>query len=294
MDNLRTHRRKRRTVQGIWALLTNAHLSGFVTGRIYSGPLKRFCVPGMNCYACPGALGACPIGALQAMVTGRKPRFAFYVLGWLALLGVLLGRFICGWLCLFGLIQELLYKIPTPKITVPKALDRRLRYLKYGFLLVFVILLPTILRDKFGMSVPYFCKWICPVGMLEGGVPLAILDKGIRSAAHALYAWKLAILVVVLLLSVFIHRPFCKYVCPLGAFYALFQKISVLRMEVDTDACVQCGACAKVCHMQVDPVKAPNSAECIRCGECIHACPQNALKFRAVGKSTSGAERRTT
>ena len=75
-------------MQGIWALLTNAHLSGFVTGRIYSGPLKRFCVPGMNCYACPGALGACPIGALQAMATGRKPRFAFYVLGWLALLGL--------------------------------------------------------------------------------------------------------------------------------------------------------------------------------------------------------------
>ena len=127
MGNLRRHRRKRKAVQGLWALLTNAHLSGFATGQIYSGPLKRFCVPGMNCYACPGALGACPIGALQAMVTGRKPRFAFYVLGWLVLLGVLLGRFICGWLCLFGLLQELLYKIPLPKLRVPEKADRLLR-----------------------------------------------------------------------------------------------------------------------------------------------------------------------
>ena len=273
-------------MQALWALITNAHLSGFVTGQIYSGALKRFCVPGMNCYACPGALGACPIGALQTMLTARKPRFAFYVLGWLAMLGVLLGRFICGWLCLFGLVQELLYKIPTPKLTVPARLDQHLRRLKYVFLLVFVILLPTILRDEFGLSVPYFCKWICPVGMLEGGVPLYLLDAGIRQAAHALYAWKFGILVFVLLLSVLVHRPFCKYICPLGAFYALFQRVSFLRLELNSDACVHCGACAKVCKMQVNPAQTPNSAECIRCGDCVHACPKNALHFKMTGRKS--------
>ena len=273
-------------MQALWGLITNAHLSGFVTGQIYSGALKRFCVPGMNCYACPGALGACPIGSLQTMLTARKPRFAFYVLGWLAMLGVLLGRFICGWLCLFGLVQELLYIIPSPKLAVPARLDRHLRRLKYVILLVFVILLPTILRDEFGLSVPYFCKWICPVGMLEGGVPLYLLDSGIRQAAHALYAWKFAILVFILLLSVVIHRPFCKYVCPLGAFYALFQRVSFLRLELDADACVQCGACAKVCKMQVNPAQTPNSAECIRCGDCVHACPNSALRFKMTGRKS--------
>ena len=293
MAEVRSHRRGRKAVQGLWALLTNAHLSGFVTGKIYSGPLKRFCVPGMNCYACPGALGACPIGALQAMVTGKKPRFAFYVLGWLAMLGVLLGRFICGWLCLFGLIQELLYKIPTPKLTVPERLDRPLRYLKYAVLLVFVVLLPTILRDEFGLSVPYFCKWLCPVGMLEGGVPLAILDRGIRAAAHGLYAWKLGILIFVLVLSVLIHRPFCRYLCPLGAFYALFQKVSFLRMEVDAGACVSCGACEKICKMRVNPAQTPNSAECIRCGDCVRACPKGALRFKMSGSKAPEPERRS-
>lgn len=275
----------RKAVQGAWALLTNAHLSGFVTGSIYSGALKRFCVPGMNCYACPAAIGACPIGSLQAAFAAKKHRFAFYVLGWLALIGILLGRFVCGWLCLFGLIQELLYKIPTRKFTVPEKADRILRYAKYGFLAVFVVLLPIMLRDEFGLGVPQFCKWICPVGTLEGGVPLVLLNEGMRAAAHFLFAWKAAILGMILLLSVFIHRPFCKYLCPLGAFYALFQRVSFLHLEVDSDACVQCGKCAKVCKMQVDPVKNPNCAECIRCGDCVHACPQSALRFTMKGKA---------
>ncbi len=269
----------RKLVQVISGLAQNGHLTGFVTGLIYSGSLKRFCVPGMNCYSCPGALGACPIGAIQSMLVTKKPRFAFYAVGYLAILGMLLGRFICGWLCLFGLIQELLYKIPVRKPEVPAKADRVLRYFKYVFLFVFVILLPVILRDEFGMGLPYFCKWICPVGMLEGGIPLLILNEALRPMAHLLYAWKLALLILLILMSVVIHRPFCKYICPLGAFYALFQRISFLKLRVDRETCVDCGRCAAVCRMQVDPLKAPNSPECIRCGDCVNDCPCGALRF---------------
>lgn len=274
----------RRAVQALWGIAQNAYLPGFVTGQIYEGPLKHFCVPGMNCYSCPGALGACPIGSMQAVLGARRPKFAFYVVGFLAALGVLLGRFVCGWLCLFGLIQELLYKIPVRKLAVPAKADKALRYLKYVFLLLFVLLFPVILRDEYNVSFPYFCKWVCPVGMLEGGIPLLILNKAMRPAAHFLYAWKFAILLLLLVLSALIHRPFCKYVCPLGAFYALFQKFSFLRMEVDADACVRCGACAKACNMQVDPLREPNSAECIRCGECVSSCPKGALRFTFAGR----------
>ena len=82
----------------------------------------------------------------------------------------------------------------------------------------------------------------------------------------------------------FIYRPFCKYVCPLGAFYSLFQRISVIRMKVDSSACVDCGACGKACPMNVDPRRSPNNAECIRCGECLKTCPTHALSFTAAGK----------
>lgn len=280
MDKVKKQKTRRKLVQALSGLAFNAHLSGFVTGLIYQGPLKKFCVPGMNCYSCPGALGACPIGSLQNFLGhGKTPRFPFYVLGWLCLLGVIAGRFICGWLCLFGLLQELLYKIPTPKIRVSEKPDRWLRKLKYVFLLVFVILLPIILRDEMGVSAPYFCKWICPVGMAEGGVPLLILNKAMRPAAHFLYTWKLGILVVVVLLSIVIHRPFCKYVCPLGAFYGLFHRSSFLRLRCDESQCVHCGLCARSCKMQVDPSNHPDSAECIRCGECVTACPVNALSL---------------
>ena len=279
MDKVKKQGRIRKAVQALWGLLSNVHLAGFWKGTIYDGALKRFCVPGMNCYSCPGALGACPIGALQNSFTGRKVKFPFYVLGFLLLVGVLVGRFICGWLCLFGLIQELLYKIPTKKFVIPEKWDRPLRRLKYVCLAVLVILLPIILRDEMGLSVPYFCAWLCPVGTLEAGLPLVLLNKGLRGAAHFLYVWKLGILGLVLLASVFIHRPFCKYLCPLGAFYGLFAKISLLKIRLDKDKCIGCAACEKCCDMQVKPQMDPNSAECIRCGKCVAACPAGALKF---------------
>ncbi len=269
----------RKAVQAGFGILTNGYFKGFLTASIYKGPLKRFCVPGMNCYSCPGAFGACPIGAMQSIFDSRKKKFAFYVVGYLAAIGLLVGRFICGWLCLFGLIQELLYKIPTPKIQVPEKLDKILRYFKYAFLVFFVFILPFFYRTKYGAGEPFFCKYICPVGTLEGGIPLVLLNTGFRSAIGALFKWKFALLLLCILASIFIYRPFCKYVCPLGAFYGLFQKISLLRLSIDEDACINCGACKDVCKMDVNPVIAPNSVECIRCGECVSACPKNALKF---------------
>ena len=271
---------KRKIVQGVWALLSNAHFSGFVSGKIYQGPLKRFCVPGLNCYSCPGALGACPLGSLQSFLDARKPRFAFYVIGFLMAVGMLVGRFICGWLCIFGLIQELLYLIPTPKLKIPQKLDQVLRYLKYMILLVFVILLPIILHDEMGVSFPYFCKLICPVGTLQGGIPLLLLNETLRPMAHFLYVWKLGILGLCILAAIFIHRPFCKYICPLGAVYALFSKVSLLQLKLDEDKCVSCGMCAKACGMGVDPTQKACSGECIRCGACAEKCPTGALSLR--------------
>lgn len=273
-------RRIRKAVQAAWGAISNANIRGFLTGTIYTGPLKNFCVPGMNCYSCPGALGACPIGSMQSVFDARRRKFAFYVVGYLAVIGLLVGRFVCGWLCLFGLIQELLYRIPSPKLKVPERLDRALRYLKYVMLFVMVFALPFFYRGELGTGDPFFCKYICPVGTLEGGVPLVLLNAGMREAAGFLFRWKFALLVLCVLSSVLIYRPFCKYLCPLGAFYALFQRLSLLRMSFDGHECINCGACARICRMNVDPAKNPNSAECIRCGECTKACPKNALRFR--------------
>ena len=225
-------------------------------------------------------------------LTARRRRFPLYVLGWLAAIGLLVGRFVCGWLCLFGLMQELLYKIPTPKLRIPDKIDRPLRYLKYGVLALLVVGLPLLWRGEYGAGVPFFCEYLCPVGTLEGGVPLVLLNDVLRPALGWLFRWKLLILIVCILSSIFIYRPFCKYLCPLGAFYALFQRASLIRMRVDASACVNCGKCAGVCPMQVDPSKSPNSTECIRCGECTKVCPKGALSFTAAGRELSPRKRK--
>lgn len=283
MDNKeKTRKRKsgdrfRLGFQFFWTVITNSFLTGFIQGKIYTGSLKNLCVPGLNCYSCPGALGSCPVGSLQSMLGSRNYKFTFYISGFLIFVGAVFGRFICGWLCPFGLTQDLLHKIPFPKKIKTFKGDKILRKLKYVILLIFVILLPMVVVDITGLGDPWFCKYICPQGMLQGGLTLTILNEGLRSSVGFLYAWKGVILAVTVLLSIVIYRPFCKYICPLGAIYSAFNKISVFRLRCNKDKCVSCGNCSRICKMNVDPSETPNHSECIRCGLCEKNCPTGAL-----------------
>ena len=275
-------------IQAGAALLTNLHLPNFFKGSLYQGAGKTVCVPGLNCYSCPAASGACPIGSFQAVVGSSKFRFSYYITGFLILLGVLLGRFICGFLCPFGWFQELLHKIPTKKLSTKKL--KPLTYLKYAVLLVMVVLLPAFLVNDVGMGDPFFCKYICPAGILEGGIPLSLVNGSIRSSLGVLFTWKSCVLLGLIVLAVFFYRPFCKWVCPLGAFYALFNKISFFRLAVDKDKCTACGACSRACQMDVDVFRQPNHTECIRCGDCISACPRGAVTVHPVFHKKSRKE----
>ena len=87
---------KRHIVQLLAALIYNLNLGGFSTGTLYQGVTKGLCVPGLNCYSCPGAVGACPIGALQNALAAPDHRLPFYLLGTLLAFGALLGRTVCG------------------------------------------------------------------------------------------------------------------------------------------------------------------------------------------------------
>ena len=282
-------------IQAGATLLTNIHLPNFLKGGLYQGKGKAVCVPGLNCYSCPAASGACPIGSFQAVVGSSKFRFSYYITGFLILLGVLLGRVICGFLCPFGWFQELLHKIPTKKLSTKKL--KPLTYLKYVVLLVMVVLLPVLVTNQLGMGDPFFCKYLCPQGVLEGAIPLSMANAGIRAALGSLFTWKFIVLLTVIVLSIVFYRPFCKWLCPLGAFYALLNKVSLFQMQVDQSKCVSCGKCAKVCKMDVDVTKSPNHTECIRCGMCIRACPTEAVSFRygfGSGKQQSKTEQTTT
>ena len=252
---------KRHLVQALWAAATNSYLKGFASAKIYGGKLKFACVPGLSCSSCPGALGTCPIGALQSVLDSGKFKFSCYCFGFLMLVGALCGRFACGWLCPFGLVQDLLDKIPARKIRTFKG-DKPLRYLKYAVLVVLVLLLPMLITNVIGQGEPWFCKWLCPSGTLMAGIPLVALDSVLRSTISWLYAWKVFILVFLLELSIFIYRPFCKYLCPLGAIYGLFNRFSLIKTKPHA-ACAHCKMGCK-----------PNDRECIRCRAKIARAPQ--------------------
>ena len=269
--------RFRRWIQADATLLTNITLQNLFKGKIYQGNVKTMCVPGLNCYSCPAATGACPIGAFQAVVGSSKFKFTYYITGFFILLGVLLGRFICGFLCPFGWFQDLLHKIPGKKLSTAKL--KPLRYLKYVILVVFVILLPAFVTNSLGMGDPFFCKYICPQGVLEGAIPLALANSGIRAALGHLFTFKFTILALFIILSILFYRPFCKWICPLGAIYSLFNKVSFLKIQVDHEKCVGCQKCSRVCKMDVNVVDTPNHPECIRCGECMKACPTDAICY---------------
>ena len=267
---------KRKLVQLYFALLFNANLKGFAGGNIYTGNTKVACVPGINCYSCPGAIGACPLGSLQGSFSADKSTL-WYVGGILLLYSILFGRFICGWLCPFGWIQELVYKIKSPKVR-KSPVTRVLSYLKYVILVVFVFLIPILyaLRDT---PLPAFCKYICPAGTLEGGLSLLAnkVNASYFSMLGPIFTWKFLLLVSILVGCVFVFRLFCRFLCPLGALYGLFNKLSLFGIKLDRPKCVDCNRCISHCKLDIHHV---GDQECIMCGECMSVCPTGAIQWK--------------
>lgn len=260
---------KRKIIQLYSALLFNAHLKGLFNGELYRGNTKFACVPGLNCYSCPAAIGSCPLGALQNALASVNHRISWYVLGIIALYGVILGRTVCGWLCPFGLIQELLYKIPTHKIAKSK-FTRLISYFKYIILFVLVIFMPLY------FAMPSFCKYICPAGTLSA-INLLSNNSDMLPMLGIFFTSKFIIMIFLALVCIFCYRSFCRFICPLGAIYGFFNRFNVIGVKLNENLCNHCGQCVIKCKMDVRFV---GDHECINCGECANVCNQKAISFK--------------
>ncbi|MCG8683803.1 MAG: 4Fe-4S binding protein [Desulfobacterales bacterium] len=281
----------RKWVQFLCFFLTNGYWNFPFTQSIYKGPLKVICSPGLNCYSCPAATTYCPIGSLQQLLGGIRLALetghfyiGFYVIGTMGLIGASVGRLICAWICPFGLLQELLHKIPSTKFDIWPVL----KYAKYLLLAFLVVLLPLFAIDSFGNGEPWFCKYFCPAGTLEAGIPMILLQPDLQDKLGGLFLLKISILVFFLIWSVIASRPFCRTACPLGAFYGLFSKVKLVKLAVDQKRCTDCEACHAVCPMGVKVNESVNDTECITCLACTKACHLNAVSIEIGGVSISG------
>ena len=252
---------RRRWVQVVSFLVMNS----FVLQALKAVP----CL-GMNCYACPGAIFACPIGTLQHFAVIRQ--IPFYTLGVLGLVGTLVGRLACGWLCPFGWLQELMYGLQRRLHWPSWWVSDRFGWLRYLFLIVLVGVVPLLTLE------PWFSK-LCPVGTIEAGIPLVLTNATLRAQAGSLFVVKVAILLGFLVWMLSSKRPFCRLVCPLGAIWAPFNRFSALRLTVDKSRCAQCHACRDACPVDINIHEDPDSTRCIRCMECIKACPEAAVRL---------------
>jgi ferredoxin len=278
-------------------------------GYFWRGGGKYLCLPVLNCYACPIGTVACPIGSLTAFALAR--RIPFYILGFLGLIGLAVGRAFCGWACPFGFFQDLLYRIRSFKFRLPRAANA----LKYALLVVLVLGLPLILaggkrtgsEDRItgeGTGALDYCSLVCPAGTLEGGAPVLASSAEVRAQATWRTWSKIGIAAAILGLTVVARRSFCRALCPLGALMALSSRVSVTQLHTEDKLCTRCLRCVKVCptyarHLPFDSAhgkpfkefKTEATAECVLCLDCVRNCPEKgALAARFAGKTISVSE----
>ncbi|MGB9825022.1 MAG: 4Fe-4S binding protein [Candidatus Hydrothermia bacterium] len=272
VDRLKRVRIIRKFVQVFSTLSINSYIPSWKNFSIYQGPTKKLCAPGLNCYACPFARSSCPIGSLQHFAVIRE--IPYYVVSYIALVGVLFGRTFCGWLCPFGLLQELIKKVTNFRVKIKKEWG----IIKY---VILIVLIPIV---YFTME-PWFCK-LCPAGTIEGTFVLMVspLWEELSKLISYRFFIKIAIAIILIIVAALIRRPFCRYMCPLGALWGLFNKVSFVRFKVDTGNCARCDLCQEVCPMDIKIYEDPNHFDCIRCLKCVYVCPRQVISVELAAK----------
>ena len=234
----------------------------------------------------PSLHAVCPFGGVVTIYTYitegafiQKIHQSSITLMWLVLsLTLLFGPVFCGWICPFGAVQEFIGKIGRKMFKkrynnfIPSVIDKPLRYLRYVILILVVVNTAISGKLLFSNFDPYFALfniWSSEVTRLS-----------------------LLVLGLVLIGSLFVERPWCKYLCPLGALLGIFNLFRIVKLKRNENTCINCKACDRVCPMNINvsTSKIVSDHQCISCLLCTDemACPvNNTLSFSVLEKKSS-------
>ncbi|MGH4139726.1 4Fe-4S binding protein [Clostridium sp.] len=233
----------------------------------------------------PSIHALCPFGGLESLYTlfttggfiGKIFSGTIILFAITLVIAIIFRRSFCGLICPFGAIQEFFgklgQKIFKKKFIMPAKIDKPLRYLKY------VILAITIFYAWKTAGL-----WMAPYDPWSA---YAHLPEGI-SSVWAESAIGLIILIITVVGSLIYDRFFCKYLCPMGAFYAIVGKFSPYKVVRNENKCIDCGICSKKCPVNIDVqhLSEVKSAECISCQTCVLNCPREGALELKQGKRT--------
>ena len=243
--------------------------------------LHTVCSPVFHCHSCPWALFACPIGVLANF--SALHLIPFVAIGTLVGVAVVFGTLVCGWACPFGFLQDLIGRIPTPKLELPAWLG----YCRYVVLVVLVLAIPYWYGDEHPL---FFCR-VCPAGALEAAVPNTVNTAIVGEETVWPSAVKMTILAVILTAMLFTRRPWCVLFCPLGAIYSLGNHVSFFFLRFHKDRCNDCNLCSSLCRYGGPAESRTGDQRCIRCLDCTR-CEAISLGnvFSRSGKSEDGSQ----
>jgi polyferredoxin len=220
---------------------------------VWTLPLGSF-ARGMAIHPSPMCIVAKPFLFLEA---GRGVPVVFIsLLASIAVLTIVGNKLFCGWVCPIGALQELVHRIPVPKVRLP---FRVTNWIRVGLFVVFVVVAFRVGVDIYAYFNPF------------------------ESLHWGFEVYGLVVLGVTVAAGLFVFRPFCYMICPLGLLTWVLEHLSIVRVSVDRDACTECGKCVEESYCPavgaiLDQKK--SRPDCHVCGRCMEICPEDALKYK--------------
>lgn len=225
----------------------------------------------------------CPFGAVESFFTllfkgeflQRIFTSSFILLGIFAIATLVLGRVFCSYFCPLGTVQEWIRnlgrKLGIKKdFEIPEKFDKYLRYLKYIILIIIV----------------YFSFYLGTLIFRSYDPYSAMMHIG-REFSENIVGY--VILIIIIIASLFTKNIWCRYLCPLGAFFGILKRFSFIKIERNTKTCTKCSICNKSCpaNLDIKNAKIIKDSDCVSCGKCIGSCPKGSLEYKIFNKNIS-------